>query len=216
MNAFYQLMLLAETSAPAENSSSGGSGAGSAEKLTEALKGMVRSPVFYIVIGAIVLLIVAFYLYRRIVKPQANTATVVIKGGKIYKIVKENDNKHFMTPFVERNGGTISLNEQEFTTDKLFINNGPDALYKINYTLKYKVTDVEGFYKYSSNIQNLITSKLNDDLREFADAGNALVLVKDYRSNAEQILALINKAIEGYSVQATAFKINLIEPLGKR
>ena len=55
---------------------------------------------------------------------------------------------------------------------------GPDALYKINYTLKYKVTDPKEFFKYLNNIQNILPVKLNDELRIYADQGNALVLVK--------------------------------------
>ena len=76
--------------------------------------------------------------------------------------------------------------------------------------------DPKEFFKYNDNIGNLIISKLNEDLREFADAGNALVLVKDYRDNASKILELINKAIESYSVEALSFKINLIQPLGRK
>lgn len=58
---------------------------------------------------------------------------------------------------------------------------GLDALYKINYTLKYKITNPKEFYKFINNINNLLPTKLNDELRLYADQGNALVLVKDYR-----------------------------------
>ena len=57
----------------------------------------------------------------------------------------------------------------------------PDALYKINYPLKYKVTSPKEFYKLINNINNLLPIKLNDELRLYADQGNALILVKDYR-----------------------------------
>ena len=120
-----------------------------------------------------------------------------------------------MRPFIDKVGAVISLNEKEYTSDKLYINNGPDALYKINYTLKYKVVGPIVFYKYRDKIQELIIKKLNDDLREYADHGNALVLVKDYRSNNDLILSLINKAIEEYKVEALLFKINFIEPIGR-
>ena len=46
---------------------------------------------------------------------------------------------------------------------------GPDALYKINYTLKYKVTNPKEFYKFINNINNLLPTKLNDELRLYAD-----------------------------------------------
>ena len=41
-------------------------------------------------------------------------------------------------------------------SDKLFINNVQDALYKVNYTLKYKITNPVEFYKYVNNFQELI------------------------------------------------------------
>ena len=91
---------------------------------------------------------------------------------------------------------------------------GPDALYKINPTLKYKVTDPKEFFKYLNNIQNILPVKLNDELRLYADQGNALVLVKDYRENASIILEVINKAVKEYFIEVTEFKINIIEPMG--
>ena len=92
--------------------------------------------------------------------------------------------------------------------------NGPDALYKINYTLTYKVTNPKEFYKYLDKIQNILPVKLNDELRLYADQGNALVLVKDYRENASIILEVINKSVEEYNIKVTEFKINIIEPMG--
>ena len=92
---------------------------------------------------------------------------------------------------------------------------GPDALYKINYTLKYKVTDPKEFFKYLNNIQNILTVRLNDELRLYADQGNVLVLVKDYKEATRQILEVINKAVNEYFIEVTEFKINIIEPMGK-
>ena len=92
---------------------------------------------------------------------------------------------------------------------------GPDALYKINYTLKYKVTNPKEFYKYLDKLNNLLPTKLNDELRLYADQGNALVLVKDYRENADKILEVINKAVGEYFIEVTEFKINIIEPMGR-
>ena len=191
-----------------ENNSGGGT--------MDKIKGIFKHPAFYIVIGALVLLIIVIYLLRRIVKPKANATIIIVRHGNIQKVINEGDKTYFLVPFADRVGAIISHNEKEFSSDKLFINNGPDALYKVNYTLKYKVIDPKEFYKYSENIQNLVVNKLNDDLREFADKGNALVLVKDYREHAQEILNLINKAVEGYSIEAKSFKINLIEPLGRK
>lgn len=205
--------LLSSVASSSENNSN--SGTGSTESITKALKDMVKSPVFYIVIGGLILLIIVVYLLRRVIKPRPNLVSVIIRKGHIHKLIDDKSSSYFMVPFMDRLGAVISLNEKELSSDKLFINNGPDALYQVNYTLKYKVTDPKEFYKYNDNINSLIVNKLNDDLREFADAGNALVLVKDYRENSAKILELINKALEQYSIEALSFKINLIQPLGR-
>ena len=199
-----------------EAASEASSNDSSTQKLTESLMQIVKSPVFYIVIGAIVLLILAVYLFRRIVSPRQNAVIIIAKKGQIVKLLDEKSPKHFLVPFVERVGAIIPLGDMELTSDKLFINNGPDALYKVNFTLKFKVVDPKEFYRYQSNIEGLIVARLNEDLREFADRGNAMILVRDYRDHASEILTLINKAIEQYSVSASQFKINLIEPLGKK
>ncbi len=91
---------------------------------------------------------------------------------------------------------------------------GPDALYKINYTLKYKVTNPKEFYKYLDKIQNILPVRLNDELRLYADQGNALVLIKEYRENTKSIIEVINKAVAEYSIEVTDFKISIIEPMG--
>ena len=134
------LFVLTSTGTGSDTSGDSSSSSGSTEKITEFLKNMVKSPWFYVVIGAIVLLIIAVYLLRRIVKPAGNIAKVVVRGGKIFKLVDENSPKYFMVPFKDSLGAVIGLDEKEFSSDKLYINNGPDALYKINYTLKYKRT----------------------------------------------------------------------------
>ncbi len=187
----------------------------SSQSSTESLMKLVQSPILYIVLGAIVLLIIVFYLFRRIVKAKSNTVIIVTRKGKIHKTIDDRNPKYFMVPFVDKMGAVISLKEQEFTSDQLFINNGPDHLYKVNYTLTYKVLDAVQHYPYLNNFQKLLTSQLNDRLREFADQGNALILVKDYREHSEDILALVNKAVEEYHIQVVAFKVNRIEPLGR-
>ena len=188
----------------------------STDKMTESLKNIVKSPIFYIVIGAIVLLIIAIYLLRRVVKPSKNVTKVVTRRGKIYKLINENDQKYFLRPFKDSLSASFSLDEKELSSDQLFINNGPDALYKVNFTLKYKIENIEGFYPYRDNASKLMISKINEELREYADNGHALDIVKDYRSNNSKILSLINKAVEQYCVNVTAFKVNYIEPLGKK
>ena len=195
------------------NESSGGS---STEKITEFFKQMVKSPIFYIVIGAIVLLIIAIYILRRFVKPQSNVVKVVVRKGNIYKLIDEQSNKYFMVPFTDSLGAIVSLGDRELSSDKLFINNGPDALYKINYTLGYKVVDVEKFYNYKDNFQNEIVNKLNDGLREYSDNGHVNEIIKEYRNHSKDLVSLINTLTEECGVEALSFKVNFIEPLGKK
>ena len=209
------LPFLADSSVTSEATSESGT-ASSTEKLTESLKNIVKSPIFYIVLGAIVLLIIVIYLLRRIIGPQANAVKVIVRRGKIVKLIDENSKKHFLVPFVESIGAVIPLNEQEFSSDKLYINDGPDALYKVNYTLRYKVVDVNKFYENMNSFNNSVVTKINDDLREYADQGHASDIVKDYRERNDKLIELLNKAVESYGVQATAFKINFIEPLGNK
>ena len=181
----------------------------------ESLKKLFTNPVLYIVLGCIVLLIIVVYLIRRFVKARENAATIVVRRGKIYKVLDKNNPKCFLVPFMDSVGAIITDSEKEFSSDKLFINNGPDALYKINYTLKYKVKNPKEFYKYLDKIQNILPVRLNDELRLYADQGNALVLIKDYRENTKSIIEVINKAVAEYSIEVTDFKINIIEPMGK-
>ena len=205
------LLILAEAASEVENASSDNS----AGKLASILKAMVKNPAFYVVIGILLLLIIVVYLFRRIVKPKAGFVTVVIRKGDIHKLIDEKSSGCFIVPFIDRVGAVIPLGEQELSSDKLYINNGPDALYQISFTLTYKVLDPKAFYAYKDGIQDRMIKKLNEDLREFADDGNALMLIKDYRENAAAILNLINKAIEPFFVEAKDFKINMIQPLGR-
>ena len=213
MNNLHFFLLTASQTTGDETSSSS-STSGASEKLTETLKQMVASPIFYIVLGAIVLLIIAFYFFRRFIKATPNAVKVVVRKGKIYKLIDEKEPKYFLVPFTDRVEAVISLEERDLATDKLFINNGPDALYKVNLSLKYKVANVTEFFPYRENIGELIVARANEVLREYADEGHALDIVKDYRKNEKLILELLNKGVEEYSVEITSFKVNYIEPIG--
>ena len=129
-------------------------------------------------------------------------------------MIDENSSKYFLVPFLDGLGAIVSLRDRELESDKLFINNGPDALYKINYNLVYKVTNPEGFYLNSNNVQERIVNMINDSLREYADNGNVFVVIKEYREKEQDLLNTINKAIGEYYVEATSFKVNFIEPVG--
>ena len=186
------------------------------QDIAKALKDMVKHPAFYIVIGALVLLIIVVYLLRRIIKPRSGEVKVVVRSGQIHKLIDEKSPKYFMVPFKDGLGAVITLNEKEFGSDKLFINNGPDALYQINYTLKYKVSDVEKFFKHRDNFQNIIVKQINDSLRDYADKGHVLEIIQDYREHDKDLLKLLNGITNSYGVEATVFKINYIQPLGKK
>jgi hypothetical protein len=110
-------------------------------------------------------------------------------------------------------GAVITEGVKELSSDKLFINNGPDALYKVNYTLRYTIKDPVAFYPYAAKLNEVLPAKLNDELRLYADNGNALTIVKDYRTKSAEILEVINKAIAEYQIEAVEFKINLIQPM---
>ena len=206
-------LFLILSAASSEAASSGGSSSGGS---MESLKKIFTNPILYIVLGSLVALIIAFYLFKRFVRAQPNATTIIVRKGQIYKVLNEENPKCFMVPFRDSVGAVITDSEKEFSSDKLFINNGPDALYKINYTLKYKVLDPKEFYPYLNGIQELLPKKLNDELRLYADQGNALVLIKEYREKASQILSVINKAVSEFHIEVTEFKINIIEPMGGR
>ena len=203
--------LLSSTSSSTESSEN----SNSLDKTIETLKGLIKNPIFYIVISVLVLIVLIIYLLKRIIKPKPNHVTVVIRKGKVFKMVDEKSSIYFLMPFVDKVGAVLFLGEQELTSDKLFINNGPDFLYQINFTIRYKVADSIEFYKYSENIENSVIKKINEDLREFADAGNAPIIVKEYRANYPQILELINKSLQSFGLETTSFRINLIQPLGR-
>ena len=208
MKLFSFLSAASSEAASSSGSSSGGS--------MESLKKIFTNPILYIVLGALVALIIAFYLFKRFVRAQPNATTLIVRKGQVYKVLNEENPKYFMVPFRDSVGAVITDSEKEFSSDKLFINNGPDALYKINYTLKYKVLDPKEFYPFLSRLQDVLPQKLNDELRLYADKGNALVLIKDYREKSSEILSVINKAVAEYHIEVTEFKVNIIEPMGGR
>lgn len=193
-----------------------GSSSSSADRLVESLKEAFKGPIPYIIIGAIVLLIIAIYLLRRFVKARPGYVRIVVRHGQIYKVLDENNPKYFLVPFTDSLAADIPLNEQVFASDKMFINNGPDALYKINYVLNYQVSEPTKFFGFMNDFQNLANTKINDIFRDYADNGNAMNVVKDYRKHEEELLDLFNKAVEDYGVKVNSFKINFVEPLGKK
>ena len=179
---------------------------GTVDKLME----ITKSPVFYIVIGAIVLLIIVYYLYRRFVKAGPGKVVVITRKGKPFKLLREGDQKYFMVPFVDSLGATISLNEDSFTSDKLYINNGPEHLYKIDYSLDYKVVDPELFYKKMQNFKDNAETQINSDLRAFADNGNVSKIINEYRTYNDKILSVVHDSITPFGVESIAFRVNYI------
>ena len=180
------------------------------------IKEVFTRPYVYIVLAAIVLLIVAFYIIRRFVKAKHNASIIIVRDGKIYKVVDECNPKYFRVPFKDTIGAVISHDDQYFSSDKLFINNGPDHLYKISYTLTYRVDDPKVFFKFVNKINEVLPVRINDELRLFADKGNALAIVKDYRTNSDKLLEIINNSVKDCSIKVSEFKINAIEPIGNK
>ena len=212
----YLAILSATTNTGSEGTEEAGEEtANNSSAALDKIKEVFTRPYIYIVLVVIVLAIVAFYLVRRITKAKHNATIIIVRDGKIYKVVDEACPKYFRVPFKDNIGAVISHEDQEFTSDQLFINNGPDALYKVNYTLTYRVVDPKKHFPYVNKINEVLPVRINDELRLFADKGNALLLVKDYRENTDKILEVVNNAIAKYSIKASEFKINLIEPMGK-
>lgn len=202
------LLLLTSTSATTDEE---GQTSGALEKLMSVFK----NPILYIVIGAFVALILIIYLLRRFTRANPGFVVVIARKGKIRKILNENDKTYYRVPFVDSIGAVLPLNETNFTSDKLFINNGPDRLYKFNYTFAYKIINPELCYKHLNGLQETIEKRINDSLRLFADDGNAQMLINDYRSNEKDILKVINGSIGELGIEATGFKVDYIEPMGK-
>ena len=192
------------------------SGSSSSSRIIESLKEAFKGPIPYIIIGAIVLLIIAIYLLRRFVKARPGFVRIVVRHGQIYKILDENNQKHFLVPFTDSLAADIPLDEQAFESDKMFINNGPDSLYKVNYVFNYQISEPTKFFGFMNDFQNLADTKINDVFRDYSDNGNAMNVVKDYRKHEEEILGLFNKALEDCGVKVNSFKINFVEPLGKK
>ena len=206
MNYLHVLTSTSQTATDEANESSG-----TMERLLEIFK----NPVFYIVVGAFVALIIVVYLLRRFVRAIPGHVVVVVRKGKIRKLVGENDKTYYRVPFADSVGAVIQLNGNEFTSDKLFVNNGPDHLYKFNYTFAYDVVNPELFYKSIDGVQEKIEKQINDSLRLFADNGNASKLINDYRSEEKAILDVITEAMSQYGIEASSFKVNFVEPIGR-
>ena len=175
----------------------------------------IKNPVFYIIIGAFVALVVLVYLLRRFVHASPGSVVVIVRRGKIIKILTEKDQKYCRAPFLDSIGAIIMLNDKSFVSDKLFINDGPDRLYRINFNLFYRVNDPKLYFEHLNGFQEIAECRINDCLRLFADNGNAKTLIENYRSNEKKILDVINASLIDLGVEALSFKINYIEPMGK-
>ena len=184
-------------------------------KPLERLLAIFKSPVFYIVVGAFIALIIFIYLLRRFTRASSDSVVVITRKGKIRKILKENDGVYYRVPFVDSIGAVILLTDKTFTSERLFINDGPNHLYRYKYTFVYKVINPETCFNHLGNIQETIEIRINDSLRLFADNGNAQTLICNYRSSENEILKVINDAINDLGIEASGFKVDYIEPMGK-
>lgn len=202
------LLLLTSSSSAEETGESSGT--------MEKVLAIFKNPMFYIIVGGLFVLIVIIYFVRRFTRAKANTAIVIVRGGKIFKILDEKNPHYYRAPFIDSIGAVISLSEKTFTSEKLFINNGPDHLYKINYTFIFKTNNPERYFNcLLDGTQEIIETRINDSLRLFSEKGNASLIIKDYHSSEKSILKEINNAIDELGVEAVSFKVNYIEPIGK-
>lgn len=202
------LVYLTSTSTPANESNQS---SGAIDKLISVFK----NPILYIVVGVLIIFILIIYLLRRFTRANPGFAVVITRKGKIRKILTESDKTYYRVPFIDSIGAVILLNSKSFVSEKLFINNGPDHLYKINYTFIYGITNIGLFFENLDGIQNKIEKQINDRLRLFADNGNASTIIKEYRSEEKTFLSIINEVINQYGIEAQSFSVNYIEPIGK-
>ena len=197
------LLILAETETEVDSTQSG----------TEQLMKIFKSPKLYIGLGVFIGLIIIIYLIRRFVKGRNDSVLVITRKGKFYKLLEGDNSRYFLVPFMDSASSRISKSEMTFATDKLFINDGPDHLYKIKFSFQYKVTDFEMYFNNQNDFQSLLEVKINDTLREFSDEGNANILIKDYKTNNDKIISLLNKASENMGIEVLSFKVNYIQPM---
>ena len=183
--------------------------------LKEKILDILKSPYFYIILGLIALLLIAFFLLKRFIKGKNGFVIVVVRKGKIHKLIGATDSPYYLVPFVDSIGAYVSLGENSLVSENLFINDGPNNLYKIKYRLTYKVNDVNLFFSSRFNAKELIETRINDNLRAFAENGNVSTLILDYRVREEEILSIINESISDLGVVALEYKTSYIEPLGK-
>lgn len=182
----------------------------------EKLKELFTKPVLYIVVGGIVLLILIIWLLRKIVKARPGVTKVIIRNDKPYKFVNEKCPRYFMTPFKDKLGAFIPEGDQFFNSDQLFINDGPDKLYKISFRITFKVVDPSKYYYFVNGIEARLLEKLNESLRLYSEENGAELVIKNYRKNESKIVEIINKAVEEISIKVSEFKVKSIEPLGKK
>jgi len=198
-------LFLADTST--SNASSG----------TEELKKIFTQPAVYIVLGVIVLLILVFVIARRFIKAQPGTEVLVLRDGKVHKVITDKESKrYFLKFFKDKVGATVNVTEQSYNTDKVLINDGPDALYKLHLVIKYQVTDSTTFYPMVNKFNDYFAESLNDDLRVFAQNNGAALIVKDFDTNKEKIISYLNNLYKEIAVEINDIKIKAIEPLGRR
>lgn len=175
-----------------------------------------KNPVFWYVIIGIVALILIIYILRRIVRPQAGTWKIIERGGKLHKIIDGNGKLAFMLPVKDKLVATVAQNTKNFASDKLYINNGPDALYKVTYAMDYQVNDINKFYPIIARLENTLVEKVNDDLRSFSDTNGADVILKNFANEKARIISALCDSFADLGIEVIGFKIKSIEPLGKK
>lgn len=182
----------------------------------ESLGEIFKNPILWAVVGGIVVLILIVYILRRIVRPQAGVWKIIERGGKLHKIIDGNSKLIFMIPVKDKMIASVADNTKNFASDKLYINDGPDALYKLTYAIEYKVKDINNFYPIIERLDNTLAERINDDLRTFADMNGAELILRSFKENKDKIIAALNESFDKNGIEILGFKIKSIEPLGKK
>ena len=139
-----------------------------------------------------------------------------MRKGEVIRVLDSKNPKAFLVPFKDKLGATITLESKTFTSDKLFINNGPDYLYKITYTIKYDIVNPKTFYPILNKFDSYAVDKINDDLRLFSEKNGADLILKNYLDNKGKIIETLNKFFKNDAIRVIDFKISAIEPIGSK
>jgi len=108
------------------------------------------------------------------------------------------------------------MENNNFSSDQLKVNDGPDKLYQISFSFTYDVVDIEKFFAAkSTNLDNHFITKVNEVMRQFVYDGNADTLLRKYLDEGEKLRDIVNDALGSFGIQVKSFNVNTIQLLNK-